>query len=207
MALATSSPSTQRQVSFSWHTQAPSRGSCTTHLILEYRLLTMIMAPMPYTVVERESYSDLTCEKCSSNEGEKRGRTFSQKKLINFFWIRRSYGDVDDRLSSQDATKRQKCSAPLVLHKEKRGLLPFVPTKDPAQKLKQMGFLTSALTTLNMEFSDHLTCLPGMAPRSANQAVLENGGMQILSKEEMETFEHFNAMPKRCEFPPIYGCL
>ena len=42
-----------------------------------------------------------------------------------------------------------------------------------------MGSLASALTALNLEFSDHLTYLPGMAPRSANQASLENGGMQV----------------------------
>jgi len=42
-----------------------------------------------------------------------------------------------------------------------------------------MGSLASALTALNMEFSDHLTYLPGMAPRCANQALLENGGMQV----------------------------
>lgn len=42
-----------------------------------------------------------------------------------------------------------------------------------------MGSLASALLALNMKFSDHLTYMPGMAPRSANQAYLENGGMQV----------------------------
>lgn len=78
-----------------------------------------------------------------------------------------------------DAKKRRKRSRPLVLHKKKRRLLPFVPTKDPAQRLKQMGSLATALTALNIEFCDHLTYLPGMAPRSANRAELENGDMQV----------------------------
>ena len=54
-----------------------------------------------------------------------------------------------------------------------------------------------------MEFSDHLTYLPGKAPRSVNQATLKTGGMKILSKEDMETIEHCIAMSKRGEFPPF----
>ena len=54
-----------------------------------------------------------------------------------------------------------------------------------------------------MEFSDHLTYLPGKAPRSVNQATLKTGGMKILSKEDMETIEHCIAMSKRGEFPPL----
>jgi len=42
-----------------------------------------------------------------------------------------------------------------------------------------MGSLAFALTALNIKFSDHLTYMPGMAPRSANQAALENGDMQV----------------------------
>lgn len=42
-----------------------------------------------------------------------------------------------------------------------------------------MGSLASALTALSIEFCDHLTYLPGMAPRSANRAELENGDMQV----------------------------
>jgi hypothetical protein len=68
-----------------------------------------------------------------------------------------------------------------VLQKKRRRLLPFVPTEDPAQRLKQMGSLASALTALHMEFSDDLSYMPGMAPRSANQAKIENGGMQVLT--------------------------
>ncbi|KAL2638896.1 hypothetical protein AAZX31_06G144800 [Glycine max] len=140
---------------------------------------------------------------CPNCQGGKRVRPFSQKKIIDFFGIRRSSDDANDKRSSQDAKKRKKCSRPLVLHKKKRRLLPFVPTKDLNRRLKQMGSLASALTALNMEFSDHLTYLPGMAPRCANQALLENGGMQTLSKEDMETLEQCIALSKRGEFPPF----
>ncbi|KAK3006031.1 hypothetical protein RJ639_016310 [Escallonia herrerae] len=66
-----------------------------------------------------------------------------------------------------------------------------------------MGSLASALAALNMEFNDDLTYFPTMAPRSANQAKYENGGMQVLSKEDTETLEHCRAMYKRGECPPL----
>lgn len=87
--------------------------------------------------------------------------------------------------------------------KKKRRLVSFTPTEDHAQRLKQMGSLASALTALHMEFTDELTYMPGMAPRSANQATFENGGMQVLSKEDIETLEHCRAMSKRGEGPPL----
>ncbi|KAJ6366336.1 hypothetical protein OIU77_002839 [Salix suchowensis] len=66
-----------------------------------------------------------------------------------------------------------------------------------------MGTLASALTALQMEFSDDLTYLPGMAPQLANQAKFEQGGMQVLSKEDIETLEQCRAMCKRGECPPL----
>lgn len=78
-----------------------------------------------------------------------------------------------------DAKKRRRRPASLVLQKKRRRLLPFVPSEDPAQRLKQMASLASALTALHMKFSDDLTYMPEMAPRSANRATLENGGMQV----------------------------
>ena len=80
---------------------------------------------------------------------------------------------------ASDARKRRRRSGSLVLQKKRRRLVPFVPTEDPSRRLKQMGSLASALTALHMEFSDDLTYMPGMAPRSANQAKFENGGMQV----------------------------
>lgn len=57
--------------------------------------------------------------------------------------------------------------------------MPFSPTEDPARRIQQMGSLASALTALKLEFSDELTYSPNMAPRSANQAKFESGGMQV----------------------------
>ncbi|KAE9608704.1 putative histone-lysine N-methyltransferase chromatin remodeling SET family [Lupinus albus] len=101
------------------------------------------------------------------------------------------------------AKRRKRRSGPLTVQKKKRRILPFVPSEDPAQRLKQMASLASALTALNIEFSDNLTYLPGMAPRSANEASLESGGMQALTKEDTGTMEHCKAMCKRGECPPF----
>lgn len=78
-----------------------------------------------------------------------------------------------------DVRKRRKRARPLVLHKKQRRLLPFTPSEDPARRLLQMGSLASALTAMYMEFSNELTYMPGMAPRSANRAKLEHGGIQV----------------------------
>jgi hypothetical protein len=66
-----------------------------------------------------------------------------------------------------------------VLKKKSRRFLQFVPTEDLDRRLEQMASLVFALISLNMEFSNHLTYFPGMAPRSANQSILENGNMQV----------------------------
>ncbi|RYQ84896.1 hypothetical protein Ahy_A10g048483 isoform C [Arachis hypogaea] len=89
------------------------------------------------------------------------------------------------------------------MHKRRRRLLPFIPSEDSNQRNKQMNSLATALSALHMDFSDDLRYLPGMAPRSANQAILEDGGMQILSKEDMETLEHCRAMSRRGECAPF----
>lgn len=68
----------------------------------------------------------------------------------------------------------------LAMCKKRRRLLPFIPTEDPERRLEQMGSLATALTALRMEFSNELTYMPGMAPRSANKAKLERGGMQVV---------------------------
>ena len=64
-------------------------------------------------------------------------------------------------------------------HKKWRRLLPYAPIEETTHKLKQMRSLASALTSLNMEYSDHLTYSFDMAPRSANLSVFEKGGMQV----------------------------
>lgn len=140
---------------------------------------------------------------CPSCSGQRRGRSLSQTKIIDFFGIQKRSDGMGEFASTQDGRKRRRKSASLVLHKKKRRLVSFSPTEDHAQRLKQMGSLASALTALHMEFTDELTYMPGMAPRSANQAKFENGGMQVLSKEDIETLEHCRAMSKRGEGPPL----
>ncbi|KAJ7945269.1 Histone-lysine N-methyltransferase ATXR6 [Quillaja saponaria] len=151
-------------------------------------------------IVVRIPIGSWLCPNCS---GERRVRSLSQKKIIDFFRIQKCTDEKDKFSSPQDPRKRRKRSAPLLLQKRRRRLLPFIPIEDPSQRLKQMGFLASALTALHMEFSDDLTYLSGMAPRSANQAKFEDGGMQVLSKEDTETLEHCRAMCKRGECPPL----
>ncbi|XP_068316652.1 probable Histone-lysine N-methyltransferase ATXR5 [Pyrus communis] len=142
---------------------------------------------------------------CPACSGHRRVRSFSQKKIIDFFRIQKcSDRDPKDECAPpQDARKRRRRSGSLVLQKRRRRILPFVSSEDPAQRLKQMGSLASALTALHMEFSDDLAYMPGMAPRSANQSKFEDGGMQILSKEDTETLELCRAMCKRGECPPL----
>jgi hypothetical protein len=65
------------------------------------------------------------------------------------------------------------------MHKKRRRILPFVPSKDGARTLKQMATLATALTSSKTKFSNELTYMPNMAPRSSNLARLEVGGMQV----------------------------
>ncbi|PKI45239.1 hypothetical protein CRG98_034366 [Punica granatum] len=140
---------------------------------------------------------------CPSCCGQRRVRRFSQKKIFDFFRIQKCSDAMDSYLSPQDSRKRRRRWAPPVFQKKRRRLLPFIPHEDHAQRLKEMSSLASALTALQMEFSDDLHYLPGLAPRSANQAKFEIGGMQVLSKEDMETLEHCRAMCKRGMCPPL----
>lgn len=151
-------------------------------------------------IVARVPIGSWLCPKCSS---QRPVRSFSQKKIIDFFRIQKSGDGKKKCTSNQDTKKRRKRSGSLVLLKKRRRLLPFIPSEDPNQRLKQMGTLAYALTALQLEFSDDLTYSPGMAPRSANQAKFENGGMQVLSKEDMETLELCRAMIRRGECPPL----
>uniref|UniRef100_A0A2N9IS52 SET domain-containing protein n=1 Tax=Fagus sylvatica TaxID=28930 RepID=A0A2N9IS52_FAGSY len=76
-------------------------------------------------------------------------------------------------------------------------------SEDPTRRLEQMASLATALTTTRTEFSNELTYMPGMASRSANRAVLELGGMQVLSKEDTETLNLCQSMMERGEWPPL----
>lgn len=100
---------------------------------------------------------------------------FLESKIIHGF----RHFNIIQMASWTEAIKRRRRLRSLVWQKKRRRLLPFLPSEDPDRRLKQMGSLATALTTLQMEFSDDLTYVPGMASRSANQAEFEEGGMQV----------------------------
>lgn len=61
--------------------------------------------------------------------------------------------------------------------------MPFHPSENPSERLEQMASLATALIATKTEFSNDLTYVPDMAPRSANCPNLEQGGMQVKNKE------------------------
>lgn len=124
-----------------------------------------------------------------------------QTKIIDFFCIQRPI-EITQKLSQDNPRKRRRGNS-LVLSKKKRKLLPFNPTEDPERRLEQMASLATALLASCTEFSDELTYRPGMAPRSANCAALEIGGMQVLSKEDAEALNLCKRMMNRGECPPL----
>ncbi|AES72827.2 putative histone-lysine N-methyltransferase transcription regulator PHD family [Medicago truncatula] len=153
-------------------------------------------------IVVRVPIGPWICPKCSDVKVKKL-KKLSQKKILDFFGLRRDSLFGNNRASSQDAMKRRRRPRPLVVQKKRRRLLPFVPTEDPDRRLKQMASLATALTALDIEFSNKLTYFPGMAPRSANRSILENGGMQGLTKEDTQTLKRCIAMTKQGQFPPL----
>ncbi|KAK9103931.1 hypothetical protein Sjap_021185 [Stephania japonica] len=123
-----------------------------------------------------------------------------QTKIVNFFRIKKS-GDSTLK-PCRDVQKRRKCLV-LSKRKKKRILFPFNPTEDHGRRLEQMASLATALSATGTKFSDQLTYMPGMAPRSANCAALEDGGMQVLSREDTETLSLCKKMMERGECPPL----
>ena len=73
--------------------------------------------------------------------------------------------------------RRRPSGGTLCRQKKSRRLLPYVPCTDPQRRLEQMASLATALTSIGVEFTDSLTY--GLAPRSANRAENEKGGMQV----------------------------
>ncbi|CAA2934213.1 probable Histone-lysine N-methyltransferase ATXR5 [Olea europaea subsp. europaea] len=142
------------------------------------------------------------CPACS-NDLDRPLKSFIQKKIIDFFRIQKCGELVEKCAWSPDVKKCRRRSSTLVFLKKRRRILPHVPSEDPTRRLVQLGSLAYALIAQNIEFSYELTYMPGMAPRSANQAEFENGGMQVLSKEDTETLELCRAMYKRGECPPL----
>ncbi|CAL9186812.1 unnamed protein product [Musa hybrid cultivar] len=137
---------------------------------------------------------------CPSCGGERQFRRFPtmQTKIIDFFRIQ---GAEEKSGHSQDGRKRKRSS--LVMYKKRRRILPFTPTENSARRLEQMSSLATALIAMHMKFSNELTYMPRMAPKSANQANLEKDGMQVLPKEDKETLELCRSMYKRGECPPL----
>jgi hypothetical protein len=117
-----------------------------------------------------------------------------QTKIVDFFKIQRN--PLVAAASSE--TKKRK-RRPVVVTKKKRKLLPFNPCEDPAQRLRQMASLATALTATGAAFSNHLTYQPGMAPRAANRAALEAGGMQVT---EFLSFPPILLPPTQSPLPP-----
>ncbi|PAN26380.1 hypothetical protein PAHAL_5G008000 [Panicum hallii] len=143
------------------------------------------------------------CPDCAPPAKPVKRFPMKQTKIVDFFRIQKDdqNGVPGKCRLSQDVRKRRKRS--LVMHKKRRRILPFVPTEDRARRLKQMASLATALTSSKTEFSNELTYIPNMAPRSSNQARLEEGGMQILPKEDKETIELCRTMQQRGECPPL----
>ncbi|KAL6512851.1 Histone-lysine N-methyltransferase atxr6 [Orobanche hederae] len=125
-----------------------------------------------------------------------------QTKIIDFFRIQRCSQSTEKL--SPDCRKRRKRTGILAISKKKsRKLLPFNPSEDPVRRLELMASLSSALTATGTEFSNELTYVSGMAPRSANLAALERDGMQVLSKDDTETLDLCKNMMERGEWPPL----
>ncbi|KAG2708499.1 hypothetical protein I3760_05G196500 [Carya illinoinensis] len=141
------------------------------------------------------------CPSCSKHQIQLNSFPLVQTKIVDFFRIQRS-SDSTQKLS-QDYRKKRKRAGSLVMSKKKRRLLPFNPSEDPARRLEQMASLATALIATGTEFRNELTYMPGMAPRSANRAALEQGGMQVLSKEDTETLKLCKSMMERGEWPPL----
>ncbi|KAK4754192.1 hypothetical protein SAY87_002296 [Trapa incisa] len=154
-------------------------------------------------IVVRVPFGSWFCPECC---GQRRVRRFPQNKVLEFFRIQKScetWDTKDGSLSPQDSRKRRRRWAPPVFQKKRRRLLPFIPHKDHDRRLQEMSSLASALTASKMEFCDDLYYSQALAPRSANQAKFEKGGIQVLPREDIETFEQCRAMCKTGIFPPL----
>ncbi|KAL1218173.1 Histone-lysine N-methyltransferase ATXR6 [Cardamine amara subsp. amara] len=141
------------------------------------------------------------CPSCSKHQIPK-SFPLVQTKIIDFFRIKRSPDSSQISTSSDSIGKKRKRTS-LVMSKKKRKLLPYIPTNDPQRRLEQMASLATALRASNTKFSNKLTYVSGKAPRSANKALLEKEGMQVLSKEDVETLALCKNMMYRGECPPL----
>lgn len=119
-----------------------------------------------------------------------------QTKIVDFFKIQR--GPAAAAESSEGKKRKRKAGGIRLVSKKKRKLLPFNPSDDPARRLRQMASLATALTATGAVFSNELTYVPGMAPRAANRAALESGGMQVTSDPAPNSKSPISSPPRRC---------
>ncbi|CAI9108991.1 OLC1v1008716C1 [Oldenlandia corymbosa var. corymbosa] len=130
-------------------------------------------------------------------------KSLTQTTIMDFFGLQKCTESMEKLDSVLGMRRKRRRNGSLVFHKKSRRLLPYVPVEDESQRLRQMQSLASALMAMNINFSSELTYMPGMAPRSANKARLEKGGMQVLSKEDFGTLQFCNAMGIRGLCPPL----
>ncbi|XP_076917036.1 histone-lysine N-methyltransferase ATXR6-like [Bidens hawaiensis] len=142
------------------------------------------------------------CPSCSSSSSNSRF-PLVQTKIIDFFRIRRSTQTAVGQDIASPQKKRRRPRSLALTSKKKRWLLPFTPTDDPARRLEQMASLATALTATGADFSNDLTYIHGMAPKSANRPAYEKGGMQVLSKEDADALSLCKTMMKKGECPPL----
>ncbi|KAL6127536.1 hypothetical protein ACLB2K_070901 [Fragaria x ananassa] len=138
---------------------------------------------------------------CCTKQKKPKSFPLIQTKIVDFFRIQRNV-ETPEKLSQDNRKKRRRGSS-LVVSKKRRKMLPYHPSEDPAVRLKQMASLATALTATGTEFSNKLTYRPGMVPREANCPDCEQGGMQVLSKEDFETLNLCKIMMERGECPPL----
>ncbi|KAK9060850.1 hypothetical protein SSX86_018030 [Deinandra increscens subsp. villosa] len=143
---------------------------------------------------------------CSSNRRRRRSLSPSrfplvQTKIIDFFRIQRS----TEKAACQGTIykKRRRARSLATSKKRRRRLLAFTPTEDSVRRLEQMASLATALTATGAEFSNELTYIHGMAPKSANCSDYEKGGMQVLSREDTEALNLCKDMMRKGECPPL----
>ncbi|CAK9207221.1 unnamed protein product [Sphagnum troendelagicum] len=123
-----------------------------------------------------------------------------QKKIVDFFRILKPFHQVSPGCGEVRKRRRQSGGS-LCRQKKSRRLLPYIPCSDPHRRLEQMASLATALTSVGVSFTDKL--LYSFAPRMANTARLEKGGMQSMGKEDKGTLEACKAMCSRGEWPPL----
>ncbi|KAL9148540.1 hypothetical protein ABFS82_12G047900 [Erythranthe guttata] len=159
-------------------------------------------------IVTRVPFGSWICPACSTDNNNNKSliQSFTEKEIFDFFRIQ-SGGEFEfaDKCDDapKDTKKRRRRTSTLEFRKKRRRLLTHIPSQDPARRLAQMRSLAMAMTSQNLEYSNELTYNPSMAPRSANRSSFENGGMQILCKEDVETLKNCRALYRRGEFPPL----